>query len=488
MKLGIIPEPLEMRVGTENVFTLTRLCEVEYDEGSKKAYYAFVKFLSDAFSMSLLGTGKERVILRINDSLECAEGYTLTVYEDTAIIEGKDEAGVFYGVQSFKQLLFQSDLILPEIYIKDSPRFSNRGFMLDCGRYFFTKEAVKVFLEMMALHKLNTFNWHLSDDQGFRAQVLEKLLLTEIGSYRSHTGFNSLKHEGYYTVDDMKEIVDYAHNLCIKVVPEIESPGHTVAMIAAYPELSCLEKQIEVASDFGVKKDVLCVGKESTFEFMESMFDELLETFTDGIFHLGSSDVSTERWKMCPLCQKRIETEGLKNESDLYRYYISRIGKYLKNKGVEAVLRDGDKNVNIDSYIKTESAVKEFIVSAKDAYSLDLPYAIVSLKDTYEYEPSKNECGEKIIGVEACLWTEYVPTMEKAGYCTYPRLGAFSETAWSQEANKNYDAFKEKLPGYYRLLQGHGVDTADTRQAEPGLIKKTGNRILWKALKLLQSK
>ena len=158
MKYSVIPEPLKMTVGSENVFTLTRLCEVEYDGGSKKAYDALIKFLSDSFSMSLIGTGKEKITLKIDDSIEENEGYTLTVSKDSVVICGKDEAGVLYGVQSLKQLLFQGELKLPEITIKDYPRFSYRGFMLDCGRYFFTVEAVKVFLEMMALHKLNTFH------------------------------------------------------------------------------------------------------------------------------------------------------------------------------------------------------------------------------------------------------------------------------------------------------------------------------------------
>ena len=195
MNFSVIPEPVRMTIGSENVFNLTRLCEVEYDNGSKKAYDALIKFLSDSFSMSLVGTGREKITLKIDESIKENEGYTLTVSKDSVLVCGKDDAGVLYGVQSLKQLLFQGELALPEITIEDCPRFSYRGFMLDCGRYFFTVEAVKVFLEMMALHKLNTFHWHLSEDQGFRAQVLNKLLLTEIGSYRSHTNFNSRKHE-----------------------------------------------------------------------------------------------------------------------------------------------------------------------------------------------------------------------------------------------------------------------------------------------------
>ena len=504
MKYSVIPEPLKMNTGREDVFTLTRLCEVEYDAGSEKAYNALIKFLSDSFSMELLGTGREKITLKIDDNIKNAEGYTLSVSKDSAVICGKDEAGVFYGVQSLKQLLFQGELTLPEIKIEDYPRFPYRGFMLDCGRYFFTKEAVKVFLEMMALHKLNAFHWHLSEDQGFRAQILDKLLLTEIGSYRSHTNFNTLKHEGYYTVDDMKEIVEYAHNLCIKVIPEIDTPGHAVAMIAAYPELSCFNRELQVATHWGVKHDVLCIGKESTFEFMQTVVDELLETFTDGTFHLGGDEVPTTRWKLCPHCQKRIKDENLKDESDLHTYYLDRMADYLKNKGVEVVMwndRVKDYMVKKDVVwqlwnggVKRAELVSEinsgrpFIMSNSSAYYLDLPYAHVSLEDTYNFEPVydgiKEENKHLVKGIEACLWTEFVPTMKKAGYCTYPRLGAFCETAWSPKENKSYDRFLSKLPSYYSILEGYGIDTASLRQAVPNAVRKVGNLIWWERRKL----
>ena len=504
MKFSVIPEPAEFTAGQESVFTLTRLCEIEYDESSKKAYDALIKFLSDSFSMSLVGTGREKVVLKTDDSIEEAEGYTLTVSNNLVEITGKDEAGVFYGVQSLKQLLFQGELSLPKISIKDCPRFSYRGFMLDCGRYFFTVDAVKVFLEMMALHKLNVFHWHLSEDQGFRAQVLDKLLLTEIGSYRSHTNFNSRKHEGYYTTYDMKEIVEYAHNLCIKVVPEIDTPGHAVAMIAAYPELSCFNRELTVATHWGIKHDVLCIGKESTFEFMQTVFDELLETFTDGIFHIGGDEVPTTRWKICPHCQKRMKDEGLTDESQLHTYYLDRIAAYLKNKGVDVVMwndtvKDYMVNKDVtwqfwDGDMKKEDIVgqinsgRQFIMSNISAYYLDLPYAHISLKDTYEFEPVydgiRQENQKLIKGVEACLWTEFVPTMKKAGYCTYPRLGAFCETAWSPKKNKNYDKFLEKLPAYYSILEGYGIDTATLRQSEPGMLRRFGNLVWWERRKL----
>ena len=504
MKYSIIPEPFEMISGKDEVFTLTPYCEVVCDGNSQKAYDALVKFLSDSFSMSFEGTGRGKLILKTDSALEDSESYILTVTSSGIEIIGRDEAGVFYGVQSLKQLLFQGELTLPEITIKDKPRFSYRGFMLDCGRYFFTVEAVKVFLEMMALHKLNTFHWHLSEDQGFRAQVLEKLLLTEIGSYRSHTNFNSRKHEGYYTVDDMKEIVEYAHRLCIKVIPEIDTPGHTVAMIAAYPELSCFDRKLPVATHWGIKHDVLCIGKESTFEFMEAVFDELLETFTDGVFHIGGDEVPTTRWEICPHCQQRMKDEGLKEVGELHTYYLDRIASCLKNKGVKVVMW----NDTVKDYMVSKDVVwqfwegdmstediageinsgRQFIMSDISAYYLDLPYAHISLKDTYNFEPLydgiKEENKHLVKGLEACLWAEFVPTMKKAGYCTYPRLGAFCETAWSAKENKSYDRFTEKLPAYYSILEGYGIDTATPAQANPGAIRRLGNLIWWERRKL----
>ena len=500
MKYSVIPEPLEMSVGDKVAFTLTEKCEVEYDSASQKAYNALVKFLSDSFSMSFEGTGRGKIILKTDSSLDTDESYTLTVRYNIIEIVGKDEAGVFYGVQSLKQLLFQGDLTLPEITIKDKPRFSYRGFMLDCGRYFYTKEAVMVFLEMCALHKLNIFHWHLSEDQGFRAQVLDKLLLTEIGSYRSHTNFNSLKHEGYYTVEDMREIVEYAHNLCIKVIPEIDTPGHVVSMIAAYPELSCFDRELTVATHWGVKHDVLCIGKENTFTFMQSVFDELLETFTDGIFHLGGDEVPTTRWEICPHCQQRMKDEGLSEAGELHTYYLDRMGEYLKKKGVEPVMwNDRIKNKMVskdiawqlwDGQMKNEEVAAEinsgrkFIISASEAYYVNFPYGLNNLKKVYDFEPVFKgvtpEAEKNILGVEACLWCEYVPSMKTAGFCTYPRLGAISETAWSPKNKKDYSRFEEKLDNYYSMLEAYGIDFAKKNQATPGIMRKTIGKICWK--------
>lgn len=505
MNYTIIPEPEKMQVQEKVVFTLTRLCNLEIMPCCEKARDSLVKFLSDAFSLdALLGTGKETIRLKIDPNMKKGESYTLTVSENLVEIVGSDEAGAFYGVQSLRQLLFQGDLSLNETYIEDSPRFSYRGFMLDCGRYFFTKEAVFVFLEMMALHKLNTFHWHLSEDQGFRAQILSKLLLTEIGSYRSHTNFNNRKHEGYYTVEDMKEIVDYAHKLCIKVIPEIDSPGHTVAMIAAYPHLSCFDRELVVATHWGVKEDVLCAGKESTYDFMKEVLDEISETFTDGVIHLGGDEVPLTRWKQCPHCLKRVKDEGLKDVGDLHAYYLNRLADYLKNKGIDTVIwNDTVKPYMVkdtvtrqlwnsemsDSEVVNEvNSGKKFIISCSQAYYFDFPYGETNLKKTYDFEPIYEGINEQsiknIMGVEACLWTEFVPTMQKAGYCTYPRMGAFCESAWSKKENKDFKHFTKKLPSYYSLLKGYGIDLAPMSRTMPVAIGKAASLLWWERRKL----
>lgn len=499
MNYSIIPQPQKIICSEKEVFTLTRLCEIKAEPCLSKSVKSLEKFLSDSFSLSLLGTGKESIILCLDESIREDEGYLLSVKEDCVTVKGRTPAGVFYGVQTLKQMLMQGNLTLTETEIYDYPALSYRGFMLDCGRYFFTKEAVMLFLEIMALHKLNSFHWHLTDDQGWRAQVETQLLLTEIGSYRSHTNWGKTPHSGYYTKEDMKEIVDYAHSLYIKVIPEIDSPGHTVSAIASYPHISCFDRELTVDTKWGIKYDVLCVGKESTFEFMFSVLDELCEIFTDGVFHLGGDEVPTLRWELCPHCQKRLKEENLSCTADLHTYYLNRLASHLKDKGIETVMwNDKKKDYMVSPHItwqmwngdmKEEEIAEEinkgrpFINSASAYYYLDLPYGQVPLEKTYGYNPIfEGIDGDKkhlFKGIEACLWTEFVPTMKKAGYCTFPRLAAFSETAWTEKENKSYPRFKEKLSSYYAHLEAMGLDFAKLNQAQPKNLRKLFSLIYW---------
>lgn len=503
MNLSVIPQPDFFKVNSdETAVKITRLCEIEAGEGTAKAERELKNFLFDYFEGEILGTGKEKIRLCVKNE-GAKESYRLCAENNTVIIEGGDEAGLFYGVQTLKQLLIQGEMQLPCLIVEDSPRFTSRGFMLDSARYFFSKEAVMHFIDMMALHKLNEFHWHLSDDQGFRCQLENNLLLTEIGSYRSHTNFNSVSHEGFYSKAEMKEIVAYAHERFIKVIPEIDTPGHTVSMIASYPFLSCFERNLTVATHWGVKHDVLCVGKESTFEFMESVFDELTDIFTDGIIHLGGDEVPATRWKLCPHCQKRMKEEGLTEESDLLTYYLNRLADYLTEKGIEVRMWCDGKNKKThnslswqlwDSDIDEKKIADEInsgrkiINSLSSAYYLDLPYGYVSLKKTYEYNPVfsdvKEDNRDNILGIEGCLWTEFVPDIRKADFYLYPRLAAISETAWTKEENRNYDAFCQKLDGYYNVLRFCGIEAVKEKVYNPTGMRKLNDKICWQKRKL----
>lgn len=504
MKIHIIPEPNGITVTDKIVFELTSLCNLNSQKGCNKALSDLTEFFTDKLYMELLGTGKEEIHLSVDGELTVAESYTLDITENLIELKGADEEGVFWAVQSLKQIFLQCGESLPEIHIKDAPAYSYRGFMLDCGRYFFPKEDVLKLIDMMALHKLNRFHWHLTEDQGWRAQLLDNILLTEIGAYRSHTNFGVKPHGGFYTKEDMKEVVEYAHKKCIKVIPEIDTPGHTVSAIAAYPFLSCFDRNLNVATHCGVKHDVLCVGKESTFEFMFSVFDELLEIFTDGIVHIGGDEVPTTRWKLCPHCNKRIKDEGLKSVDDLHPYYLSRIAEHIEKKGSKVIMwndtvRDymakssitrqlWNDEMSESEVIKLINKGTEFIISFVNAYYLDLPYGLTSLKKCYEYNPCYEGIDEDkkdmLLGIEACLWTEFVPDMKKAGYQTFPRLGAFSETAWTVKEEKSYDRFCEKLPFYEYMLSSYKMNFAKEKEAVPKGARRLASRLYWERRRL----
>ncbi len=503
-KFSVIPEPQTIVYNDEVVFTLTRLCEFQTGKGCERAFEELVAFCNEYFAFEFLGTGKESVSFNINSELKTPESYILRISENKIEIEGADEAGVFYAVQSLKQLIFQSEGKLPEFYIEDEPRYCYRGFMLDVGRYFFTKDEVKRFIDIMALHKLNHFHWHLTEDQGWRAEMLDNILLTEIGAYRSHTNFNKTPHGGFYTKAEMKEIVDYAHSKYIKVIPEIDTPGHSVSAISAYPFLSCFDRDLQVETFWGIKYDVLCVGKESTFNFIFSVFDELLEIFTDNIVHIGGDEVPLKRWELCPHCQKRLKDEGLRKTEDLHPYYLNRVASYLESKGVKVIMW----NDTLKEFMAKDSIIRQhwndelsqseasgeinkgkvFINSCINAYYLDLPYGQVNLKKCYDYNPFyegiEKENENNLVGVEGCLWTEFVPDLNKAGYQTFPRLGAISESAWTKVQRKSYDNFVAKLDDYYGILSFYGFNYANKKSAMPNPVRALGSRLYWERRQL----
>jgi hexosaminidase len=435
------------------------------------------------------------------------EGYRLEVQAEVVIIEALTPTGIFYGIQSLRQLLPVeveerhpipgADWSIPCQVITDRPRFAWRGFMLDEGRHFHGKETVLQTLDLMALQKLNVFHWHLTEDQGWRIEIKKYPRLTEVGSRRAGTrqGFTDGQHDGvvhggFYTQDEIREIVAYAAHRHITVVPEIEMPGHSLAALAAYPELSCIGGPFEVSTHFGIFPDIYCAGKESTFAFLQDVLDEVMELFPSPYIHIGGDEAPKKRWKECPDCQRRIRDEGLKDEHALQGYFTNRIAAYLDSKGRHVIgwneiLQNGlVKGAVVQFWARGRERLLEAIRTDKRAtvmspYSntyLDYSYNLTPLSRTYRYEPIPKELGEgdagSILGLESPLWTEWVPNRARLDYQVYPRLTAMAETGWTLKDKKDYQDFHRRLEKFLERLGRLGVRYAPLRETEPSWLER----------------
>lgn len=488
---NIIPQPVSILTNSDKKgFTLhagTTISPYPFSED-------FVVFVRKHFNKKVRiheDMGEEKsIILTLDGTIENDEGYTLKCADRRVFINAKTETGLFYGLETLKQMLLQKNGKLPYTEIIDFPRFSYRGFLLDCGRYFFSVEDIKRIADLLALHKINTLHWHLTEDQGWRIEIKKYPLLTEKGAYRSHTNFGRKPHGGYYTQDDVKEIVAYCHGRKIKVIPEFDIPAHTVSAIACYPYLSCFDRELEVASHWGVKHDILCAGKESTYQFVFDVLDELIELFPDKIIHIGGDEAVKLRWKQCPHCQKAIKDNNLKDENDLQMHFMSVVNNYLEEKGVSTIMWNFDlesntQNLNphigwtvCDSSIdkkllKQEIARGRKIINTSSyPYYLDFPYGWNSLKSVCENDGALTDNDSETLGIEACMWTEYVPDMKKLEFLAFPRLGAMAENAWAEKGYPSFATFLYKAADYYKVLDAYNVGYAPIKKACPSFIYK----------------
>ena len=453
--------------------------------------------------------GKNSICLRLDPKLAALgrEGYRLIISAESITVEALEPAGVFYGIQSLRQLLpVEVETRQPVSgvewkldcqVITDWPRFSWRGFMLDEGRHFQGRDTVLRTLDLMALQKLNVFHWHLTEDQGWRIEIKKYPRLTGMGSRRAGTRYafgggehNGVTHGGFYTQADIREIVAYAAERYITIVPEVEMPGHALAALAAYPEFSCTGGPFEVATHFGIFPDIFCAGKEATFTFLEDVLDEVLDLFSSSTIHIGGDEAPKKRWKTCPDCQKRILEEHLEDEKALQVYFTNRIAAYLDSKGRRAmgwneILQEGlVKNAVVQFWARGREQLVEAIrrdhrpvvmSTYLEAY-LDHAYSLMPLSRAYRYEPVPKELVEEeagsILGLEFPLWTEWVPDRARLDYQTYPRLIAMAETAWTPKERKNLENFRARLPGFLRRLERLGVRYAPMREVEPAWIKR----------------
>ena len=442
--------------------------------------------------------GEVKGIVFCVDPVLVDEAYTINITKKAAVIRASSDNGFLYAIQSLKQMLpvaiyghdAAEDLKweLPCCEIKDKPRFAYRGMHLDCGRHFFSTDEIKKVLDVMATLKLNRFHWHLTEDQGWRAEIKKYPRLTEIGAYRSGTmvGYYSgpsdnIRYGGFYTQDEMRDIVAYADKLGITVIPEVDLPGHMVAALASYPELGCFGGPYEVWTKWGVSPDVLCPGKEATFEFLEDVLGELCEIFPGEYFHIGGDECPKDNWKKCPDCQARIHELGLKSdehataEQRLQSYVTSRMQKFLETKGKkligwdEILEGDLDAGATVMSWRGTKGGIEasnrgfDVIMTPTDYCYFDYCqdprkqesdepicafWGDLTFEKVYSFNPTEGlskEAASHILGEQANVWTEYIPTNEQLEYMIMPRLFSLSEVQWSEMGNKNFERFSDRV-------------------------------------------
>ena len=443
---------------------------------------------------------KGNISLAINPKITHEEGYTITVDKNGVTIAGATAAAVFRGIQTLRKSLpivkDETSVSLPFVAIADEPRFAYRGMHLDCARHFFPLQVVKDYIDMIALHGMNKFHWHITEDQGWRIEIKKWPRLTTVGAWRSGTVISrnspiddGVRHGGFYTQDECREIVRYAADRYITVIPEIDMPGHMLGALAAYPELGCTGGPYEVEHHWGVFADILCAGKEKTFQFVQDVLDEVIDIFPSEYIHIGGDESPRSRWKACPLCQKRIQEEGIKEgngqskEDRLQGYFTKRVEKYLTSKGKriigwdELLGCDVEKSATIMSWrgadpgaesakqghdvIMTPNAYLYFdYYQTKDTWNEPLGIGgFVPVEKVYEFEPVAkdltSEQAKHILGVQANLWGEYIAYPSHIQYMVLPRMAALAEVQWMQPENKNFDEFKERVTRLREIYRLH---------------------------------
>lgn len=497
----VIPLPQEIVTNQESPFTLSgssRICYPEGNELLKRNAEFLSGYIKDATgkapAVESIQPGEKpqnAIILGLNNAIAQKEGYELKVTSQQITIDGQTANGVFYGIQTLRKSIPATtggaEVKLPATEINDYPRFAYRGMHLDVGRHFFPVEFVKEYIDLLALHNMNTFHWHLTEDQGWRIEIKKYPKLTEIGSQRSETviGHNSGKYDGtpyggFYTQEQIKEVVAYAQERYVNVIPEVDLPGHMLAALAAYPELGCTGGPYEVEKTWGVFPDVICIGNEKAMVFLEDVLSEVVELFPSEYIHIGGDEAPRDRWKECPKCQARIRSEKLKAdqkhtaEDRLQSYCMARIEKFLNSKGRRIIgwdeLLEGDvaPNATVMSWRGMEGGIEAAklghdVIMTPNSYlyfdyyqtvdTKDEPDAIggyVPLEKVYSLEPVpaalNDEEKKHIIGVQANLWTEYIPTTKQVEYMVLPRMAALAEVQWTLPEKKDYRDFTKRLP------------------------------------------
>ena len=509
--LNIIPYPntVEVQKGLFKASGAIVNCDPSFDSRSQTAVHKFANqlslvsgkvssFATPAGVSTYAKTGEVKGFVFYKDSSLASGEYSLNVSSKSAIVAASDFYGVLYAIATIKQMLPKeiygsksaTELVLkmPCAIIKDKPRFGYRGMHLDCSRHFFSVDEVKKYLDIMAIYKLNTLHWHLTDDQGWRVEIKAYPELTQIGAYRNGTmigherGSNDgIRYGGYYTQEQVKDVIAYADDLGITIIPEVDLPGHMVAALAAYPELGCNGGPYEVWTKWGISDQVLCIGKEETFTFLEGVLGELADLFPAEYFHIGGDECPKTEWEKCELCQARIKELGFKDDKNataeqyLQSYVTARVQAFLATKGKKIIgwdeILEGDlaEGATVMSWRGTEGGIKAaargFDVIMTPTTYVYFDYCQVAdrkdnakeplniggnlpIEKVYSYEPFDGfdaESTKHILGVQANLWTEYLANDSELEYMLLPRMLALSEVQWCDPADKDFERFKTSL-------------------------------------------
>ena len=449
------------------------------DDFKIREFELFKKQLKNYFPKKTIfskSTSSKNFEIKIDENIdEDASFYELSIGQEFIVVKG-GKKGVFYGLQTLFQLIvlnydsISNSIRLPCLEIKDQNSFEHRGFLMDCCRHFFSVKTIKKYIDLLAIYKMNVLHWHLTEDQGWRIEIDKYPKLNTVGSWREDsTG----KYGGFYTKKEIREIVKYAKERYIEVIPEIELPGHSQAAIASYPFLSCESKQIQVANSWGVFKDIYCAGNDSVFIFLEDIFQEITELFPSNRIHIGGDEAPKFRWENCEKCQKRMAQENLKDEHELQSYFIERIAKDLekKNKSIigwdEIIESKINSDVTIQSWrgfsggIQAVKEGKKTIMSPTSHCYFDYDINSIDLEKVYTFNPIPSEIdsleSELIIGGECNLWSERIPSEKELDRKTFPRLLAMSEVLWTYRKDK-FENFQNRVEDHYPVLSRLDVD------------------------------
>ena len=505
----VIPMPQSITLSnSDNQFVLHSGTLISYTSGNEdmaRNAQFLQTYLADQLGYTLRiepGIASEGIVLKLNEG-QASEGYTITVDADRVLVEATSPAGIFYGIQTIRKAVpveMGAVVGFPAGVITDAPRFAYRGAHLDVCRHFFSVDSVKTYIDMLVLHNMNKFHWHLTEDQGWRMEIKQFPKLTEIGSVRNGTMIrkdwnsnDSIQYGGFYTQDECREIVKYAADRYITVIPEIDMPGHMVAAVTAYPELGCTGGPYEVRTIWGVSEELLCAGNEKVYDFVDKVLDEVMDVFPSKDIHIGGDECPKTEWEKCPKCQSKIKALGLKKddrftaEQKLQAYFTKHVDEYLTKHGRNAIgwdeiLEGGvSENATVMSWRGESGGIeaarlKHRVIMTPNTYCYfdyyqskdrdNEPFAIggfLPIKHVYDYEPlPANLTPEEqsyIWGVQCNVWTEYIPTFSHVQYMMLPRGAALSEVQWSLPEAKDYEKFKnERLPRLIKIYELYGYN------------------------------